>query len=176
MLHCFLLLSNLLCFIFQLKKILLLFFTIFKKLDPDLRLKSSWIQFRIEKNCSIGYELQSPWSRSKYLSIYLDLGTGTGPIIIGNSKFLKIKNMKPDPDVNKIVIIWLLLAVRNKIRWDPNNSLHQSWADANVFAFLCLRASDAKVFWWHHARRRDSPQKDAIAKDATCHGHKFSRI
>ena len=46
----------------------------------------------------------------------------------------------------------------------------QSWADADDFAFSCLRASNAKAFCWRDGRRRDSDEKDATAKDATCHG------
>ena len=39
-----------------------------------------------------------------------------------------------------------------------------------------FRASDARAFWWRDARRRNGPQKDAIAKDATCNGREFLRI
>ena len=42
--------------------------------------------------------------------------------------------------------------------------------------FSRLRTSDANAFWWRDGLRRDNGEKDASAKDATCHRCEFSRI
>ena len=69
----------------------------------------------------------------------------------------------------KIIIIILVVEITTLYSTDP-----QSWADANVFAFLSLRASDAKAFCRRDGRRLDSDEKDT--KDAMFQERKISHI
>ena len=71
----------------------------------------------------------------------------------------------------KIIIISLVVELTTLYSTDP-----QSWADANVFAFLSLRASDAKAFCRRDGRRLDSDEKDTNTKDAMFQERKISHI